>query len=111
MSTPSIPSATRFLMARIQDLVLDLNLAGRHQAWLYIHGGDRLSYRLVTMPRGCTHTDPEAVGMDAWLSRLWDQDYMQRMGWSWQIAQQTVHADLLNMAERLERLIEEGKPS
>ncbi|CAM3309054.1 hypothetical protein [Halomonas lysinitropha] len=73
-----IPTSTRLIISLVTDRVMDVNLDGQHWAYLYtftgeIRSGQYLGFRIVTMPVGAEHGDPEAVSMETDLENLWKE--------------------------------------
>lgn len=105
--TNKLPTDIRFLIARVNDLAIDLLLTGRYEAHTYLHGGlAHASWRLVTMPVGKRHTDPEAIGFDCDLCAIFTP------GWGGiatpEEASERCRRQLGEMLEHLEALVAEG---
>ncbi|SES11821.1 hypothetical protein SAMN04487958_107164 [Vreelandella subterranea] len=70
-ASQQLPGDMRLMIHAIHELALDVALHGRYHTYTTLSGErDYFGWRIVTMPAGKTHTDPEAVAMNCNLSAI-----------------------------------------
>ena len=108
-----IPSYMRFQIAAINDLCVDIGLAGKYQADADLSvSHKRFDLYVTTLPNGKRHTDPEAITLTCHLSAI------TQPGWG---AVKTLDEGIEHCRLELEAIIEhleqlrgesqEGQPS
>lgn len=71
-----IPSSMRFQIVAINDLCIDIGLAGTYEAHVHLPVSHRLfALDVTTMPAGKRHGDPEAVSLRC------DMNAITQPGW------------------------------